>query len=155
MTVTVRAARLEDALVVAANMREADRAEIWASSRSTPERAIRDSLRVSTAAWVGYYDGVPVCAFGVAPLNMVAGIGSPWLLGTDGLTQRPASFLRRCRPYVRKMLAVYPKLVNYVDDRNEASKAWLSWLGFEISEPEPHGPDGAMFRPFKLEVPHV
>ena len=153
MTVTVRAARLEDALVVAANMREADRREVWASSHSTPERAIRESLRVSTSAWVGYYDGVPVCVFGVAPLNMIAGIGSPWLLGTETLAERPASFLRRCRPYVRKMLAVYPKLVNHVDERNEASKRWLSWLGFELGEPEPHGPFGIPFRPFRLEVP--
>lgn len=155
MTVSVRAARLDDALVVAANMREADRAEVWASSHATPERAIREALRVSTAAWVGYYDGRPVCVFGVAPLNMVAGIGSPWLLGTDELVERPAAFLRRCRPYVARMLAVYPKLVNHVDDRNEASKRWLSWLGFTLCEPEPYGPDRVPFRPFHLEVPNV
>ena len=153
--VTVRAANLEDALVVAANMREADVREVWASSHSTPERAVRESLRVSTAAWIGYYDGWPVCVFGVAPLNMVAGIGSPWLLATDELTERPAAFLRRCRPYVARMLRVYPKLVNHVDDRNEASKRWLSWLGFTLCEPEPHGPDRLSFRPFHLEVPHV
>ncbi|MBA4281091.1 hypothetical protein, partial [Ralstonia sp.] len=82
MTTSVRPANLEDALVVAANMREADRREVWASSRSTPEGSIRESLRISTHAWVGYYDGRPVCVFGVAPLNMVAGLGSPWLLGT-------------------------------------------------------------------------
>ena len=155
MKITVRAARLEDALVVAANMREADRREVWASSHSTPERAIRESLRVSTASWVGYYDDRPVCVFGVSPLNMVAGIGSPWLLGTDDLAERPAGFLRRCRPYVRKMLGVYPILVNHVDDRNEVSKRWLRWLGFTLCEPEPHGPDRVSFRPFRLEVPHV
>jgi len=51
------------------------------------------------------------------------------------------------------MLAVYPRLVNHVDERNEASKRWLSWLGFELGEPEPHGPFGIPFRPFRLEVP--
>lgn len=155
MTTSVRPATFEDALVVAANMRAADRAEVWASSHSTPEGSVRDSLRVSTHAWVGYYDDRPVCVFGAAPLNLIAGVGSPWLLGTDELAERPAAFLRRCRPYVARMVAVYPKLVNHVDDRNEASKRWLSWLGFEIGEPEPHGPDGVLFRPFKLEVPHV
>lgn len=155
MTVTVRTARIEDALVVAANMREADRREVWASSRSTPGQAIRESLRVSTSAWVAYYDGHPVGVFGVAPLNMIAGIGSPWLLGADELVKRPVRFLRRCRPYVRKMLQVYPKLVNHVDDRNEASKEWLRWLGFELGEPEPYGPFGLPFRPFILGVPHV
>ena len=155
MTVSVRIASMADALIVAANMREADRREVWASSRSTPESAVLESLRVSTHAWIGYYDDRPVCVFGVAPLNMIAGIGSPWLLGTDELVKRPAAFLRRCRPYVGRMLAVYPKLVNHVDDRNEASKGWLRWLGFELGKPEPHGPFGIPFRPFHLEVPHV
>lgn len=155
MTVTVRVARLEDALVVAANMREADRREVEASSNSTPESAVLESLRVSTHAWIGYYDDRPACVFGVAPLNMVAGIGSPWLLGTDELVERRAAFLRRCRPFVARMLAVYPRLENKVDDRNEASKAWLSWLGFTLDEPAPHGPFGVTFRPFSLEVPHV
>lgn len=153
--VKVRAAKLDDALVVAANMREADVREVWASSHSTPEQAVRESLRVSTAAWVGYYEDAPVCVFGVAPLNMVAGIGSPWFLGTDKLLERPSSFLRRCRPYVARMLRVYPRLVNHVDDRNELSKRWLSWLGFTLCEPEPYGPDRISFRPFHLEVPHV
>lgn len=155
MTVAVRPATFHDALVVAANMRDADRAEVWASSHESPEAAVSRSLRVSTHAWVGYYDDRPVCVFGAAPLNMIAGLGSPWLLGTDELVDRPAAFLRRCRPYVARMLAVYPKLVNHVDDRNEASKRWLSWLGFNLGEPEPHGPDRILFRPFHLEVPHV
>lgn len=155
MSITVRAARLDDALVVAANIREADRAEVLASSHSTPERAISESLRVSTAAWVGYYDDRPVCVFGVAPLNLLAGIGSPWLLGTDDLAERPAGFLRRCRPYVRRMLRVYPTLVNHVDDRNEVSKRWLSWMGFTLCEPVPYGPDLLPFRPFRLEVSNV
>ena len=155
MTATVKHAAMADALIVAAGMREADRLEVWATSKSSPESAILESIRVSTHAWIGYYDDRPVCVFGVAPLNMVAGIGSPWLLGTDELVERPAAFLRRCRPYVARMLAVYPKLVNHVDDRNEASKSWLRWLGFELGEPEPHGPFGVPFRPFKLELPNV
>lgn len=155
MTVTVRAARLADIAYVAENMREADRAEVWASSHAMPGKALTESLRVSTAAWTGLYDDRPVCMFGVSPLNMVAGIGSPWLLGTDELLHRRAAFLRRCRPYVARMLRVYPKLVNHVDDRNEASKRWLRWLGFTLCEPEPYGPDRRLFRPFYLEVSHV
>jgi hypothetical protein len=155
VTVRVVKATVDHALQVAEFMREADRAEVWASSHSTPWQATTDSLRVSTAAWAGLYDDRAVCVFGVAPLNMIAGIGSPWLLGTEELVERPAAFLRRCRPYVGKMLRVYPTLVNNVDDRNEASKRWLEWLGFTLGDPRPHGPDGVPFRPFKLEVPCV
>lgn len=155
MTVTVVPATFDHALQVAENMREGDRMEVWASSKSSPWEATTQSLRASTVAWAGLYDGRAVCVFGVAPLNLVAGIGSPWLLGTDELATRKAAFLRRCRPYVGRMLRVYPTLVNHVDDRNEASKEWLRWLGFTLGEPEPHGPFKMPFRPFKLEVSHV
>jgi hypothetical protein len=155
VTVRVVKATFDHALQVAEHMREADRAEVWATSHSTPWQATTEALRVSTAAWAGLYDGRAVCVFGVAPINMIAGIGSPWLLGTEELVERPAAFLRRCRPYVGKMLRVYPTLVNHVDDRNEASKRWLEWLGFTLGDPRPHGPDGVPFRPFKLEVSHV
>ncbi len=155
MTVRVVKATFDHALQVAEHMREADRAEVWATSHSTPWQATTEALRVSTAAWAGLYDGRAVCVFGVAPINMIAGIGSPWLLGTEELVERPAAFLRRCRPYVGKMLRVYPTLVNHVDDRNEASKEWLRWLGCTLGEPEPFGVARLPFRPFKLEVSHV
>lgn len=155
MKVEVRSATLSDAAYVADNMREDDRLEVWASSRSDATTAVLRSVSVSTHAWVGYYDGRPVCVFGVAPLSMVSGEGTPWLLGTDELVRRPRAFLRRCHRYVAEMLAVYPILTNYVHDGNEASKAWLGWLGFTLHDPAPHGPDKAMFRKFEMRADHV
>jgi hypothetical protein len=91
VTVRVVKATFDHALQVAEHMREADRAEVWATSHSTPWQATTEALRVSTAAWAGLYDGRAVCVFGVAPINMIAGIGSPWLLGTEELVERPAA----------------------------------------------------------------
>lgn len=155
MTASVRWAALGPALAVAVAMRKEDRDEVMAACGKDPVSAMTDALRVSTSAWVGFYDERPVCVFGVAPLNMIAGVGTPWLLGTDELAERPAAFLRRCRPYVGAMLRVYPKLVNHVDDRNEASKRWLGWLGFKMGDPAPYGVAGRLFRPFSIEVSHV
>ena len=155
MKTTIRTATMQDAVAVAFKMREADRAEVWASNRNDPMTACTNAVAVSTMAWAAYHDDRPVCIFGVAPLSALSGIGSPWLLGTDEVAEHSLRFLRRCRPYVRRMLGVYPVLVNHVDDRNEASKGWLRWLGFELGEPAPYGPFGVPFRPFRLEVPHV
>lgn len=153
MKVTVVPATVEAAEFVGQHLRASDRDEVWASHKEDPIVACIASVGASTMAWAGYYDDRPVCVFGVAPVNLLGGIGSPWLLGTDELATHSLRFLRRCRPYVRRMLGVYPTLVNHVDDRNEASKEWLRWLGFELGEPAPHGPFGLPFRPFKLEMP--
>lgn len=136
-------------------MREADRLEVSLSCGLGPVDAVTRSLDASTHAWVGYYDARPVCVFGVAPLSVLGGIGSPWLLGTDELVRRPRQFLSRCRPYVAEMLSVYPLLVNHVHEGNAASKRWLSWLGFKLEAPAPYGVAGAMFHRFTLEVPNV
>lgn len=137
---------------VAAAMRQADRDEVWATSHSTPERALARGVANSTRVWVGLVDGEPACLFGVAPRSIVLGEGTPWLLGTEATVRYQRAFLAASRVCVDAMLAVYPRLVNYVDDRNEASKRWLLWLGFTLDEPAPYGVDGLMFRRFTMEV---
>lgn len=115
-------------------MRRADREEVLASSGHQPEESLVYSLKVSTAAWTGLIDDEPVCMFGVAPISVLAGRGAAWMLGTDTLERWPRTFLRRCRPCVEVMQAVYPKLENYVADGNALSKAWLKWLGFTLAD---------------------
>ena len=150
MKAEVRQACHEDIQAIAAAMRAADVAEVSASHGHTPEAALASSLEHSTAAWTGLIDGVPVCMFGVGPISILAGRGAPWMLGTDGIDKWPRTFLRRCRPCVAAMLAVYPYLENYVDDRNDKSKLWLRWLGFELDDRTVMLPNGVAFRHFEL-----
>lgn len=138
--------------VVAAAMRAADVAEVWASSRSTPYEALKHGMDTSSLVWTGTIDDEPICIFGVAPLSLLGGIGVPWLLGTDAVERHQRIFLRHCRPVVADMLSVYNHLVNFVDERNTVSQRWLRWLGFALDEPEPFGPDGLPFRRFQLRV---
>lgn len=151
MRVEVREATADDIPAIAGAMRAADRAEIEASHGHTPDAALRSSLQHSTAAWVGVIEGVPVCMFGVGPISILSGRGAPWMLGTDHIDKWPRTFLRRCRPCVAAMLAVYPYLENYVDDRNEKSKQWLRWLGFALAEKPVTLPNGVAFRHFALQ----
>lgn len=85
-------------------------------------------------------DSRPVCMFGVTPIDILGGVGSPWLLGTDEVKKYANTFLRLNKSYVAKMLELFPYLQNYVDTRNEISIRWLKWLGFKFGpEPIPYG----------------
>lgn len=151
MKVDILPAQQEDVARIAARMRAADRAEVAASHGHDPETALTASLAASTVAWTGWIDGEPVCMFGVGPIAILAGRGAPWLLGTDLVEVWPRAFLRRCRPCVARMLAVYPYLENFVDDRNEVSKKWLGWLGFTLAAEPVTLISGAKFRHFEMQ----
>src|SRR3546814_8896994 len=58
---------------------------------TTPERAMRQGLARSDWTATGLLDGVPVCMFGVAPVNLMLGRGAPWMLAATGLDRMPRS----------------------------------------------------------------
>jgi len=136
---------------IANNMREADRLEIAAMGRSDPLRAVNTSLKMSKKAWTAILDDEPILMFGVAPISELTGLGSPWLLSTDGITKVKRQFIRECRFYVDELLDCYPRLANKVDCRNEVSIRWLKWLGFKFCKPASLGVNGEMFYPFWME----
>ncbi|WP_453966542.1 hypothetical protein [Bradyrhizobium elkanii] len=134
-------------------MRKADRDEVAAASGKTPADALRFSLGKSSAAWTAFIDGRPELMFGVADLNILAGIGAPWLLGTEAVERHYVAFLRGSVGWRDQLLQRYPVLRNFVDDRNTVSKRWLAWLGFRLLDPVMFG--GHAFRLFELRSSDV
>lgn len=108
------------------------------------------SIASSTHCWAASIDGEVACILGVAPISLLGGVGSPWLLGTDVLARHRATFMRHAREGVRAMLGVYPHLVNCVHVKNTASIAWLRRVGFVLHPPIPYGPHRALFHPFEM-----
>lgn len=135
---------------IANRMRRADVDEIYASSRRLPKEALEFSLRKSSLAMTALVNGQPEVMFGVGDLSVLSQVGAPWLLGTDAVTERYIAFLRGSVSWREQLLLRYQVLRNAVDDRNTASKRWLRWLGFSLSEPMPLGVDGEMFRLFEM-----
>lgn len=131
-------------------MRQADRDEIAAGSGYSAAKALAFSLRKSSVAYTAMIDGVPEIMFGVGDINVLTRTGAPWLLGTDAVTTHYVAFLRRSVDWREQLLRRYRVLMNAVDDRNTASKRWLKWLGFTLSEPIPMGKRGTLFRVFEL-----
>ena len=143
-------ATLDHARALAPRMRQADIDEVWATARHSPMAALKRSLEASALAWTGLVDGAPACLFGVGAPFLLSGVGAPWLLGSDDLLAHQKAFLRRNRAYLGRMLALYPRLENWVDCRNAASIRWLRWLGFRLAPAAPFGALGLPFHRFEL-----
>jgi hypothetical protein len=131
-------------------MREADKVEVMASCGRSPVDALYESVYGSTRCWTGMVDDKPAFIFGVAPLSLMGGVGSPWLLGTDKVLEVKREFLENSKPYVAEMWLLFPTLKNFVDVRNKVSIRWLKWIGFSMLEPIPYGINGELFHPFEL-----
>ncbi len=146
-------ARAAHILTIARRMRQADRDEVFAASGYTPAEALIYSLRRSSIAYTALIDGKPEVMFGAADLNILAGIGVPWLLGTDAIDKHYVAFLRRSVWWRGQLSKRYPVMRNFVDDRNRAAKRWLRWLGFTLSDPVDMR--GHAFRLFELRARNV
>lgn len=133
------------------NVRQADIDELYAVSLLSTEDAIRIGMRTATMSWSGFANGELVTMFGVSPASMLSGKGTPWLISTHVVEKYQKTFLRGSRHALQAMLQVYPRLENYVDERNHVAKAWLHWLGFRLEDPAPFGPLGLNFHRFHME----
>jgi len=138
---------------VARRMREADRIEVSIGSGMSPAGALIFSLRKSDVAYTVLINGRPEIMFGAGDVNILGGVGAPWLLGTDAVERHFRQFLRRSIYWRGQLLARYPVLRNAVHDENTASVRWLRWLGFTLSEPVDFR--GHPFRLFELRADHV
>lgn len=146
--IVVRPARFSDAIEFADKIRQADVDEIDASVGLSPEMAIKRSLELSSLSWSAVTTDGPLCVFGIAPSSILTGYGIPWLMATDLIEPYQFAFLRLNRHYIGIMRRSFPRQLNYVDDRHEAAKRWLGWLGFKLNDPEPYGVKGLPFRRF-------
>lgn len=160
----LRAARAEDALRLAAELRAADRAELAASGAGPAGAAVAAALAASPRpmALERAEDGGLVALYGVAPFPDAAeddplfgarprGVrfGAPWLLATPRLTAVSRSFVRGCRAEAARLCRGYDLLANRVDARNALHIRWLVWLGFRFVRLDPaFGPEGRPFFEF-------
>jgi len=148
----IHEATMEDMGRVIAFARDADKEEAEAMTGKPFVEALVQSYRCSSHCWVGYADIMPVCLFGVAPINSFAGTAAPWMIGTTALDDQMVArkFVRENGAMVAQMNELYHHLYNWVDARNVAAIRWLKWLGFEVGEaPAPFGPEGLPFHYFE------
>ena len=126
-------------------LRASDRLEVRRSGRLGPVAALRQSMANSDAFTV-LIDGRPEIMYGVGDLNVLAGIGGVWLLGTDAITRNWRWFLRATAEGLPSLFGRHEVLRNAVDRENAASLRWLKWLGATfLMEIDVHGHPFVLF----------
>lgn len=120
---------------LAARMREADVIEVGAFGR-TPETALRSGLASSLWALTAVVDDEPHAMMGVAPLNMIEGIGIPWMLGSELIYEHGRDLIRYGPAIIAEMRQGFERLENVVHTENHRALRFLRHFGWEISEQE-------------------
>jgi hypothetical protein len=120
---------------IAADMREADKREVWASHRHSPAQALESALARSELAWTCLVHARPAFMWGVARQgSLISFVGAPWLLGTPDILTVLTEFLRQSPAYVDRMQERFPRLENFVHAENRLSIRWLQWCGFSVDD---------------------
>ena len=148
--IRVRQAVIEDATLIGDRLRDADRVEIQRAV-GEPYAGLRDAIERSALCGVFLDDNEPLCIMGlIIPVILAPDIASPWLIGTKALGRHRKAFMRETRRWVREWRKEYSLMTNFVDAEYTGAIRWLRWLGFDIFEPEPFGPQGAPFCRFEM-----
>lgn len=140
---------------VADNMRAADALECKLMSGTSPIDALKNGAKFSHYCSVVVIDNIPCAVAGLVVVNMLGGVGVPWLLATDDAVKNRRVFIKNCKQGVQDMLKICPNLMNLVHAENKLSIRWLKWMGFTIMPSEPVGKDGAPFHKFYIGDCHV
>ena len=146
----VRKATNADVAIIAGDMREADKAEVWASSHSEPAEALRKGLYYpgSKTNSICLANGVPVGMYGVVP-TPVPGLGVIWMLAANRIQTISRQFLRESKERIDEIAQGYSVIYNLTDARNKVHHRWIDWAGFKfIQRHKKHGADGLPFLEF-------
>ena len=150
--VLIRPTQPGDAAALAANLRPSDLAECQAYGRGDIAAGVISSANRSMLCWTAFIDGELAAILGCAPISVVLGIGSPWMLGTPVLDRHSRVLVRETPEYIGKMLNAFPHLVNFVHAENTTSVRWLRRLGFTLHATQPYGALGEPFHPFEMRA---
>ena len=150
--VEIRDTTVHDVAVLSTRMRASDRREVAAYGHTDVMRAVTRSVANSVLCWSAVVDGELAAILGVAPLSVMGGIGSPWMLGTDVLTRNSRVLVRTTPEYIGRMLVAFPHLLNFVHAENTTSVRWLRRLGFTLHPAAPFGERGAPFHKFEMRA---
>lgn len=113
-------------------MRHADRLEVGAMGMA-PDKALRHGLASSLWALTAMEDE-PIAMLGVMPVNMIDGVGSPWMLGSERIYDHARDLVRFGPGLIAEMRASFERLENVVHTGNDRALRFLRHFGWTISE---------------------
>lgn len=129
---TIRPATLADAVSLAPRLRQADLAEIKATTSMPPEAVLKESITdgLETYAAEGT-DGLVIALFGIARFpNQDPDEAVVWMVGSDDSVRNKTAFVRAAREFLKSAHQRFPLLWNVIDARNVVHIKWLKRFGF-------------------------
>jgi len=129
----VRTANHADIPLIASDMREADVAEVRASSGHTPEEALETGLNQTfgITKTICLPNDLPVGMFGVVPASQPR-VGVVWMLAANNIKSIHRQFLRGSKEHLEVLCEGYDLVFNFTDARNSVHHRWIKWAGFKI-----------------------
>ncbi len=156
MKYVVVPATIRHLMELSENMREEDKAEIWASAHYTPMEALVAGVRHSNHTYAGLVNNDVLCVFGVGKASFLSDTGYPWMLSSKLVDGHMRAWAKGSKAAFEGMTqSGVKRLENYVDARYTVAVRWLAWLGFEIHPAEPFGVDQLPFHHFTWERDNV
>lgn len=110
-----------------------------------PGAALGASAAASALVLAVEVAGVTLAVFGVAKDGPRWTV---WCVTTTCVTGHWLAFARASRVVFDSLLDRFGQVSNYIHVDNVRTKRWIEWLGCEIGDPVPLGPQGALFYPF-------
>ena len=126
----------QDLDYLAANLREADKAEMKAFNGMDPREGLEYCIEGDKETWIATVEGVPCCIFGLTEILVEddddTKSGVIWAMGTDLLFKYKGHLNRISKKIINNWLEKYDVLFNYIWEKNEVHRQWLKRMGFII-----------------------
>lgn len=149
---TIRESIIEDAHILAANLRQADIDELEAQG-VTPFESLISGFRCSDVCYTLLDDdNYPVAMFGTCTVPEITETyaATIWLLASPAIEKCKIFFLRNSKKWLEALIEPYDIVFNMVDARNELHIAWLEWLDFKFTDDIEV--NGYTFKQFYLDI---
>ncbi len=152
-----RAAEIDDAALIAADAREADRQE-WASAAGKDDfrLLLRNQIWASQLATGAFSRtllqhgvGRPLVIWGLFAIQPeIAGpiIGEAWMVASNRAAAMAWELHSVLRTELALLDAAFPRSDCWADDRNTVHHRWIGVLGFTLIETIPYGAEKRPFR---------
>lgn len=128
----------DDLAYIAANMREDDKAELYAAHGPDVdiEALLAQSHWQSAESFIlRAPSGEPLAILGFVPAPYDSYVAIPWLLGVPNINKHTKGFIRASQAVLDSLLGVkYSYMCNYVHEKHETSIRYLKFLGFQFGE---------------------
>lgn len=124
---------IKDVEYLAPRLKFEDKREIDANTGNTPYQALLKGYFQSEICLTLIGNNKPVGIFGVSKE------GAVWLLVTNDIKKHKIKFIKESRKVISFLNKKYPKLWNYVDERNKLHIKWLKSCGFIFLQKVPYG----------------